>query len=453
MDAGPGSSILPHTFLFLTTGGSNILPQILLIFILILINAFFASAEMAIVSVNKSKINLLAEEGNKKAILLKRLMEEPSKFLATIQVGITLAGFFASASAATGISEELSKFLDGLNVPYSSQIAIIIITIFLSYFQLVLGELFPKRVALQNSEIIAMFAVTPIMFISKITLPFVKLLSNSTNLLVRAFGFHTDNLEEKVSKEEIKALIDVGQEHGVINETEREMINGIFEFDDKIAKEVMTPRTEVFAINIDSPIDNIISEIMEEQFSRIPVYEEDNDNIIGILYIKDLFENVLKIGVENVDIKNILRSAYFVPETKNIDDLFKELQNTKNHMAILIDEYGGFAGIVTIEDLIEEVMGNIFDEYDESEPDVKKIDSNTFLVNGLLAIDEVNEHLNLDLECENADTIGGFVIDLLGSIPNENEEKTVEYENLIFKIDKVNEKRIEKLKICIQREG
>lgn len=434
-------------------GPSHVLLQLLLIFVLVLINAFFAAAEMAIVSLNKNKINMLSEDGNKKAIMLKKLLEEPSKFLATIQVGITLAGFFASASAATGISNTFSKFLEGYNIPYSGQISIILITILLSYITLVFGELLPKRIALQNSEAIAMFAVKPINFISKIALPFVKFLSGSTNILVRLFGFSTDNLEEKVSKEEIKSLIEVGQEHGVINETEKHMINGIFEFDDKLAKEIMTPRTEVYMIDIETTPCEIFDEMIEEQFSRIPVYEDDTDNIIGLLYIKDFVVELRKKGLENIDIRSILRPAYFVPETKNIDDLFKELQSSKNYMAILIDEYGGFSGIVTIEDLIEEVMGNIFDEYDENEPEIRKLDTNTYIVNGLLSIDEVNEQLHLSLESENSDTIGGFVMDLLGSIPREDEDTTIEYSNLVFKVEKVNEKRIEELKILILNEG
>lgn len=433
--------------------GSSILPELLLILFLISVNAFFAAAEMAIVSLNKNKVNLLVEEGNDKAKLLLKLTEEPSRFLSTVQVGITLAGFFASASASASVAGNVSPLLDKLGIPYSKKISVILITIILSYATLVLGELFPKRIALQKSESIAMFAVKPIVVISKLTLPFVKLLSGSTNILLRIFGINIDDLEEKVSKEEIKSLIEVGQEHGVINETEKEMINGIFEFDNKLAKEVMTPRTEVFLINIETPINKVIDDILEEQFSRIPVYEGDSDNIIGILYIKDIFIEGRKVGMENVDIRRILRPAYFVPETKNIDDLFKELQSTKNHMSILIDEYGGFSGIVTIEDLIEEVMGNIFDEYDEVEQDIKKVDNNTFVVNGLLSIDELNEHLHLDLESENADTIGGFVVSLLGSIPKDNEQSVIEYEDLIFKIEKVTEKRIEKLRLCIQKEA
>lgn len=432
---------------------ANITSQLFLILILTLLNAFFASAEMAIVSLNKNKLKLLAEEGNKKAELLIKLMEEPTKFLSTIQVGITLAGFFSSASAATGISKDLAGYLNKFNVPYSEQIALIGVTVILAYITLVFGELFPKRVALQRSEAIAMFSVKPILYVSKVTVPFVKLLSASTNILIRLFGFDGEGLDEKVSKEEIKSLVEAGQEHGVINETEKEMINSIFEFDDKLANEVMTPRTEVYLINIDISIDEFLDELIEEKYSRIPVFEGDSDNIIGILYMKDFFIEARKKGFENVDIRSILRPAYFVPETKNIDELFKELQDSKNHMAILIDEYGGFSGIVTIEDLIEEVMGNIEDEYDDDEPDIKKIDNNTFIVNGLLGIDELNDQLHINIDSDEHDTVSGFLVDLIGRIPEDGEEDIIEHNNIVFKIEEVKEKRINKLKVCIQREA
>lgn len=429
----------------------NVLLELLLIFVLILINAFFAASEMAIVSLNKTKLNILVEEGNEKAKLINKVLTEPSRFLSTIQIGITLAGFFASASAATSISDYLSVFLSKFNIPGSQHISVIFITILMSYITLVFGELFPKRIALQKSEELSMAVIKPIIFVSKLTKPFVKLLTVSTNLLVKLFGFSLDNLEEKMSKEEIRSMIEVGEETGVINEIEKNMIDGIFEFDDTLAKEIMTPRTNVFALDINTPVEELIDQVLEEQYSRIPVYEDDFDNIIGVLYMKDLFVHVR--NNKSIDIRSMLRPAYFVPETKNIDALFKELQRTNNHMAILIDEYGGFSGITTIEDLIEEVMGNIFDEYDESDDDIKKLDSNTYLVDGLTSIDDINELLDLDLPSDDFDTIGGFVITLLGSIPKEDENTVVEYENITFKIEKVDEKRIEKLKICVNMEA
>lgn len=427
----------------------SVTTQLVLIVILTLINAFFASAEMAIVSINKNKIRHLAEEGNKKAKLLEGLMNEPSNFLSTIQVGITLAGFFASASAATGVSGQLAKLLDSLSVPYSSNVAQIVVTILLSYVTLVFGELFPKRIALKKAEAIAMFSIKPIIFISKIALPYVKLLSGSTNLLLRITKLNDDDLEEKVSKEEIRSLIEVGQEHGVINETEKDMIESIFEFDDTISKEIMTPRTDVYLLNIDTPIGETIDELLEERFSRIPVYEDDIDNIIGILYMKDFIVQARKVGFDNINIREILHQPYFVPETKNIDILFRELQANKKTMAILIDEYGGFSGILTIEDLIEEVMGNINDEDDHEEPHIEKLDNKTYVANGLLSLDDLADSLHMELEDGYTDTLGGFLINLLGSIPKDGETYNLTYENITFNIEEVKEKRITKVRISL----
>ncbi|OBR90276.1 magnesium and cobalt efflux protein CorC [Clostridium ragsdalei P11] len=431
----------------------SIIFELMLLLVLTVINAFFSAIEMAIVALNKSRINYLAEEGNKKAKRILKLLKEPNNFLATIQVGITLAGFLASAFAATTLSQKFSFFLVKLGVPYSDKLSVIIITVLLSYVTLVFGELFPKRIALQKSEAISMALINPTLFISKLMLPFVKLLSGSTNVLLKICNISTENTEDEVSEEEIRSMIELGQETGVFNQSEKKMIEGIFKFDDKLAKEVMTPRTEVFVIDINDIDSGTIESIIEEKYSRIPVYRDDIDNIVGILYVKDLFVKLMKTSADNIDIEPLLRTPYFIPENKNIDVLFKELQSTKNHMAILIDEYGGFSGIVTIEDLIEEVMGNIFDEYDDNDQYINKIDQDTYLVSGLVSIDEVNEFLNLELESDNSDTIGGFVVELLGSIPKEGEENTAEYENIIFKVEKVDEKRIESLKIYIPNES
>lgn len=430
---------------------NSLIFQFILILILTLINAFFSASEMAIVSLNKNKIKVLAEEGNKNAILIERLLQEPTKFLSTVQVGITLASFFSSASAATGISNVFGNSLETLNIPYAHEISLIVVTIILSYITLVFGELLPKRLALQNSQKIAMYAVKPIMLISKITIPFVKLLSISTNFLIRLFNVNSKNLEEKVSKEEIKSLVDVGQEHGVINETEKDMINSIFEFDDKLAKEVMTPRTNVYMINIDDCANTYLNSLLNEKYSRIPIFQENIDNIIGILYMKDFLCEAYKVGFDNVNLRNILHTPYFVPEMKNIDELFKELQISRKHMAILIDEYGGFSGIVTIEDLIEEVMGDIGDEFDDEEILLKNISKNTFLASGLISINELNEklHINLDSESDDYDTLGGFIIKLIGYIPKKDDDCIVNYKDIIFKIKEVNKKRIVKVEITI----
>jgi putative hemolysin len=348
-----------------TPSDNNLLSQFLLIFFLTIINAFFASAEMAIVSLNKNRVKVLAESGNKNAKLLENILFDPTKFLSTIQVGITLAGFFSSAYAATGLADDLQQFLYRLNVPYSGEISLVLITLALSYITLVFGELVPKQIALRKTESIALFAIRPILFISKITIPFVKFLSLSTNLIIRILGIQKVNSKDQISEDEIRSVIESSLEQGNINENEREMIQCIFEFNDKSARDVMTPRTNVFLIDVDAPLDEYLNDLIEEKYSRVPVYEENSDNIIGILYLKDFLTEAHKIGFDNVEIRKILQPPYFVNETKSVDKLFRELQSTKKYFAILIDEFGGFSGIVTMEDLVEEIMGNIYDEYDE----------------------------------------------------------------------------------------
>lgn len=420
----------------------------ILIFILIGINAFFASAEMAIVSLNKTKINILAEEGDKKAILLRGILKEPNNFLSTIQVGITFAGFFASASAATSISGSFAKVLKDGNVPYADTIALVAITLLISYLTLVLGELVPKRIALQSSEKVAMFAIKPIIFISKVTKPFVLFLSFSTNSIIKLLGFKTEGIEEQISREEIRSLIEIGEENGAINESERDMIDGIIEFDDTTAKNIMTPRTETFLIEVNEDVENVISIILEENFSRIPVYEAEIDNIIGILHMKDLFASIVEKGIENVVIRDLIKEPCFFIENKNIDELFKNLKEKKAYIAILIDEYGGFSGIVTMEDIIEEVMGEISDEYDEHQ-DIEKIDNNNYVVSGLMNISDLNDYLDLELEAEDSETIAGFFIEKFGDIPRKTQDCEVIYENLRLKLLKLDDKRIDKIHLVL----
>jgi putative hemolysin len=432
--------------------GSSMLLQILWLLFLTGVNAFFACAEMAIVSVNKNKLNMRAEEGDKKAKQVLQLVKEPTKFLSTIQVAITLSGFFASGSAATGISKQLGGVLAAFNVPYSANIAFVVITIVLSYVTLVLGELVPKRVALQNTEKISMFVVGPVSVVSKIASPFIKLLSLSTNLLLRIFGLHHENLEEQVSEEEIRSMIEAGQENGVFQKYEKEMIESIFEFDDKLADEVMTPRIDVFAIDINDPITDYLDEMLDTRHSRIPVFDGEIDHIIGILYIKDLIVQARKVGFEKVNIRPLLHKPYFIPETKNIDELFKELQVSKQYIAILIDEYGGFSGIVTVEDLVEEVMGPIDDQGDEEEPKIEQVDKDTYLLEGLVTINDVNNQLHLELNSESHDTISGYLLDHIGMIPDEDDKREIQINNVTFRIEAIKDKRIEKIWLHIDKE-
>ena len=425
------------------TGGSLIL-QFIVIVVLTGINAFFSSAEMAIVSINRNKLKILVEEGNKKAIMLENLMKEPSKFLSTIQVGITLAGFFASASAATGLSQYLSIYLGKLKIPYSSHISMILITLLLSYITLVFGELIPKRIALRSSEKTALASVGIIVMVSKIFSPFVKFLTFSTNVILTVLKMKEDNIEEKVSKEELRSLVEVGREHGIINEVEKEMIENIIEFDEKVAREIMIPRTKVFLIDKNISVDELFEKKEVEVYSRIPVYEDEADNIVGILFMKDLMIEAYRKGFQNVKLTEIMQEAYFVPETKNVNELFNEMQAEKKHIAILIDEYGGFSGIVTLEDLIEEVMGNIADEFDADDSSIKKLAINKYLINGELSLNDLNNYFHIELESKHYDTLSGLLIEYMGYIPEDDEDiAPIIINGISFKPKRVKDKKIE----------
>ncbi len=335
--------------------------QLLLIVTLILINAFFAAAEMAIVSVDRYKILKKSNDGDKKAEHLLGLIDEPNKFLATIQVGITLAGFFSSASAATGMSGDLSLFLTGIGMPYSNQISVIIITIILSYFILVFGELFPKRIALKNPEGIAMLLAGPISIIGKVVRPFVAILSISTNSLMRLFKINSNEEKDTVTEDEIKTLLSMARAHGTVKKEEAARINSIFQFDDTLVKDVMIPSEEVFMIDVNKPLSQYMGNILEKMYSRIPVYDTNPKKIVGVLLIKDL----LRKEHNDSDINQMMIKPTCINEDQSIDQLFLILQKARKHMAIIIDKHKNFTGIVTLEDLIEEVFGDIEDEFDQ----------------------------------------------------------------------------------------
>ena len=341
--------------------------QIFVLFILIALNAFFAATEIAFISLNDAKIEKQAKQGEKKAKQINEMLKEPSKFLATIQIGITLAGFLSSAFASEAFADKLAPIMQQM-IPIGfgvwKSISIILITIILSYFTLVFGELVPKRIAMKNAEKVANFSIGIIKVISIITAPFVKFLTFSTNVISSLFGVK-ENEEETVTEEEIRMMVEVGEEKGTIEEQEKELINNVFEFNDKTVSEIMTHRTDIYALDIKDNIEDILTELDEYKYSRIPIYEDSIDEIRGVLYIKDLFKYLN--NKEKVGIKDIMREAYFVPQYKMIDDLFKELQKNKKQLAIVVDEYGGTAGIVTMEDILEELVGNIFDEYDDIE--------------------------------------------------------------------------------------
>lgn len=422
--------------------------QILVLVLLIALNAFFAAAEMAFVSLNDAKIEKEAKSGNKKAKQIYKMVKEPSKFLATIQIGITLAGFLSSAFASESFADDLAPILNGL-IPIGlnvwNTVSIVLITMILSYFTLVFGELVPKRIAMKNSEKIAYRSVGVIKAISVITAPFVKFLTFSTNIVSKLFGISPQD-EETVTEEEIRMMVDVGEEKGTIEEEEKELINNVFEFNDKVVSEVMIHRTEIFAVDIKSNISDILAEIDDFKYSRIPVYENSIDDIKGILYTKDLIKFLKK--KKDGKVKNVMREAYFVSENKPIDDLFRDLQKNKKQMAIVVDEYGGTSGVITMEDILEELVGNIFDEYDDIELDYEKIDDNTFVINGNVSIYDLKKILGVEIPEGEYDTLSGYLIEQLGRIPDDNEKPVIETPKVTYKIEEYEDKRIIKVKAC-----
>lgn len=429
--------------------------SIILLFVLILVNAFFAMSEMAIVSLNDNMIDKLAEEGHKKAKKIKKLTENPSNFLSTIQIGVTLAGFLTSASASTTFSKMLTDAILGINPSLQrfddiiSGVSVVVITIIMSYFSLVLGELAPKRMAMQEPEKIAYKVVDVLLVVKKVASPFVRILSFSTNAVVRLFGFDPNANEESVTEEEIRMMVDVGQEKGVIEDIQKEMINNIFEFDDIDVTDIMTHRTDMIAVEDTDSLQDAVKLSMEHGYSRIPVYHEDQDNIIGIIYIKDLLKYVSDSLPESESPKDVMRPAHYVPSSKNCGDLFSEMSEGRIQMAVVVDEYGGTAGIVTVEDLVEAIVGNIRDEYDDEEDDISVVSENIFTIDGTTYIEEVNELVDDIIPEGDYDTLGGFIISLLGFLPKDGDMNEVTYENLKFTILNVEERRIGKVRVEI----
>lgn len=424
--------------------------EILILLILILINAFFAASEIAFISLNDAKIEKIAKEGNKKAKQIEKMLKTPSQFLATIQVGITLAGFLSSALASDAFADKLAPVLYNLVPAISVEvwrgISIVIITLVLSLFTLIFGELVPKRLAMKYHEKLSFATIGPIRTLSIITAPFVKFLSATTNFISKLFGV-TENEEETVTEEEIKMMLDQGEESGAIDENEKELINNVFELNDIVVTEIMTHRTELFAVDIDISMEELLKELDKQQYrySRIPVYEETIDEIKGIIYVKDILKNMNK---PKITVKKLVKPAYFVSQTKLIDELFRELQMNKNHMAIVVDEYGGTAGIITMEDILEELVGNIYDEYDKIEEEYKKIDENTYMLEGSMPIYDVNKLLNSKIPEGDYDTLSGFLQEELGRIPKDEETPVIETKEITFKIEKTEDKRILWVKAC-----
>lgn len=446
-----------HFFLTKVSGKETlsyeaIFGSLAVIIILIIINGLFSASELSMVSLNDNKIKKRAEEGDKKAQKLVKLLENPSEFLATVQVGVTLAGFLSSAFAADKFSLPLALWIDPSGkFRFTQTLVLVILTALLSYFSLVFGELVPKRLAMRNPEKLAKKLLPMISFFHFWLRPVTHFLSLSTNFILRIFGIHINEAEDSVTEEEIRIMIDVGREKGSIHVSEKEMIENIFEFNDKEVSEIMTHRTAVTALRSDVDFSEVMNIFIQDKFSRVPVYEESLDNIIGILHIKDILTYSMQDPRPPFVIKDYLRAPYITPETKTIDSLFREMQKERVQMAVVIDEYGGTAGIITIEDLLEEIVGNIQDEYDEEVSHIQQEGEDTWLIDGLCEISELEKHFpKLSLvEEEDYETVAGLVIHSLDRIPEQDEHAVVQIKRAVFEVLEMEDKRISKLRMTL----
>ncbi|MBP6170695.1 MAG: HlyC/CorC family transporter [Streptococcus sp.] len=430
-------------------GSQTIYLQLSILFLLTLFNAFFSASEMALVSLNRSRVEQKAAEGEKKFVRLLSVLENPNNFLSTIQVGITFISILSGASLANDLGAVFAKWMG--NSATAQTAGYWLALAMLTFVSIVLGELYPKRIAMNMKENLAVVTAPVIIFLGKIVSPFVWLLSASTNLISRITPMNFDDADEQMTRDEIEYILTKSEQ--TLDAEEIEMLQGIFNLDEMMAREVMVPRTDAFMVNIEDDINVIMTEILRQNFSRIPVYEGDKDNIIGLIHIKKILAESFTNGFDQLNIRRIMQEPLFVPETIFVDDLLKSFRNTQNQMAILLDEYGGVSGIVTLEDLLEEIVGEIDDETDKTEIFVREIAENTFIVQGSMTLNDFNEYFNLDLSSDDVDTIAGFYLTGLGTIPSQDEKEAYELDNNGFHIVMVNDKvkngRVTKLKILI----
>ncbi len=426
----------------------NPLGYVILLIALIGCNAFFAMSEIAVITFNDAKLKLLAENGDKRAIILKRLTSDSSKFLATIQVGVTLAGLLSSAVAADTFSEYVVALFARTQIAPSvvKMISLILITVLLAFVNLVFGELVPKRIAMNNPEKVSFSVARILLVVSVIAKPFVALLSATTNGVLRLIGIDPNKQNNEVTEEEIRMMIDVGEERGTIEEDEKEMLHNIFEFDDTTAGDIMTHRTEIEGLDINASLDEAIALSVKTGHSRIPVCDGSLDDIVGILNIKDLL-NFVGTRPNEFKISDYLRKVMYVPESSRCKDIFEDLRRRHLQLAVVVDEYGGTAGIVTMEDILESIVGNIQDEYDHELEDITSLENGEYLIDGMAFLDDISDALDIVFDdAGDYDTIAGYITDKLGRLPDENEKPSIEKDGYILAVDEVKEHRVSRVR-------
>ncbi|MEY8443454.1 hemolysin family protein [Lactococcus ileimucosae] len=404
---------------------SSVILQILLLVFLTALNAFFSASEMALVSLSRSRVEQKASEGDSKYQYLLRVVDNPTHFLSTIQVGITFLNIFAGASLADTLAAQLAPLFG--DTSFAQTLSKIIILVILTFFTIVFGELFPKRIAQALKEKAALKMVRPLMSIGVVLKPFIWLLTITINGLARVFPIKFDSSDDDMTRDEIEYLVHTDET--ALDDSEREMITGVFSLDELVAREIMVPRTDAFMIDInDEPRENI-EKMLSESYSRVPVYDDDKDNILGIIHTKRLLARGFADGFDNINFREMLQEPLFVPETVFVDDLMLQMRNTQNQMAILLNEYGGVEGIVTLEDLIEEIVGEIEDETDVAETDVYKIGENMYVVQGKMTINDFNDEFGTHLVNNDVDTMAGFFLSETGQIPEKGQQVMCEIDN------------------------
>lgn len=423
--------------------------EIILIFVFIFVNGFFAASEIAVVTIRKTRVKQLVEEGKKNADILDKLRESPDRFLATIQIGVTMSGAFASAIGGAAAVEVIKPALKTVSIAFISAsseiIAIGIVVVFITYFSLIFGELVPKSMALSNPEGVGLFTAPVVNRLSKLASVIVSILTASTNILLKPFGKKAFSERGYITEEEVKMLIEEGRESGVFEHTEKELIHGVFEFTDTSVKEVMIPSPKMVAIKSNMPVDEIISIISEEKFSRYPLIGKDINDIRGIVYAKDFFNILTKYGKDNIDIRKTIKAPLFTLETMKISILLREMQKKSVHIAIVIDEYGAVTGLVTLEDLIEEIVGEIRDEYDTESP-VTRLSDGTFIIDASTSIRDLQDDYNIIIpESPEYETLGGFIVTQLQRIPRSGD--FVDIEKMRLKVIEMVAQRISKVKM------
>ncbi|MGU7948780.1 hemolysin family protein [Streptococcus suis] len=430
-------------------GSQTIYLQLLILFLLTLFNAFFSASEMALVSLNRSRVEQKAADGEKKYIRLLQVLENPNNFLSTIQVGITFISILSGASLANDLGAVFAKWMGNSTTAQTAGYWLALAM--LTFVSIVLGELYPKRIAMNMKENLAVVTAPVIIFLGKIVSPFVWLLSAATNLISRITPMNFDDADEQMTRDEIEYILTKSEK--TLDAEEIEMLQGVFSLDELMAREVMVPRTDAFMVDIEDDTATIMAAILKQNFSRIPVYDGDKDNIIGLIHTKKILSEAFSNGFDNLNIRRIMQEPLFVPETIFVDDLLTSLRNTQNQMAILLDEYGGVAGLVTLEDLLEEIVGEIDDETDKTEIFVREIADNTYIVQGNMTLNDFNEHFEMELESDNVDTIAGYYLTGVGTIPSQDEKVSFEVDNkdhhLVLINDKVKNGRVTKLKLLI----